>query len=57
MQLLESEAMRGTCNACEIQSKLIDALLSKWFAIHSSKKASKLNEDNKNKVIEAIQKI
>jgi hypothetical protein len=57
VQLRASKAMRGTCNVCEIQSKLIDALLSKWFAIDSSKKPSKLNEDNKNKIIEEIQKI
>jgi hypothetical protein len=57
LQLRAHKAMCGTCNAYEKQSKLIDALISKWFAIDSSKKPSKLDEDKKNKIIEEIKKI
>jgi hypothetical protein len=47
--------MCNTCNAYEAQSKLIDALIGKWFITNSKKKAA-LDEDKK-KIIEEIRKI
>jgi len=57
LQLQAHKAICGTCNAYEKQSKLLDALIGKWFAIDSNKKMSTLDEDKKNKIIEAIKKI
>ncbi|MEZ7498136.1 hypothetical protein QO200_05225 [Flavobacterium sp. Arc3] len=56
MQLKAHKAMCKTCNAYETQSKLIDALLEKWFVSDPNKKKSKLDEEKKNKIIEEINK-
>jgi len=56
MQLQAHKAMCKTCNAYETQSKLIDALLEKWFVSDSNNKKSKLDEEKKNKIIEEINK-
>jgi len=57
LQLQAHKALCRTCNEYEKQSKLLDALIGKWFAIDSNKKMSQLDEDKKNKIIEAIKKI
>lgn len=57
VQLQAHKAMCRTCNAYEKQSKLLDDLIAKWFAIDSNEKTSKLDEDKKNKIIEEIKKI
>tara|TARA_R110002094_G_scaffold39641_1_gene52298 strand:- start:443 stop:646 length:204 start_codon:yes stop_codon:yes gene_type:complete len=57
IQLQAHKAMCQTCNAYEAQSKLIDALIGKWFAADSSKKSATLDEEKKNRIIEEIKKI
>jgi hypothetical protein len=57
MQLQAHKAMCQTCNTYEKQSKLIDALIGKWFAADAKKETSKLDEEKKNKIIEEIKKM
>jgi hypothetical protein len=57
IQLQAHKAMCQTCNAYEAQSKLIDALIGKWFSADSSKKSATLDEEKKNRIIEEIKKI
>jgi hypothetical protein len=39
IQLQAHKAMCNTCNAYEAQSKLIDALIGKWFITNSTQKS------------------
>ena len=57
MHLKTHKALCQTCNTYEKQSKLIDALIGKWFAADANKETSKLDEEKKNKIIEEIKKI
>ncbi|TDE05763.1 hypothetical protein [Flavobacterium sandaracinum] len=57
LQLQAHKALCRTCNEYEKQSKLLDALIGKWFAIDSNKKMATLDEEKKIKIIESINKI
>jgi hypothetical protein len=57
IQLQAHKAMCNTCNAYEAQSKLIDTLIGKWFTTNSNQVKATLDEDKKNKIMEAIRKI
>jgi hypothetical protein len=57
IQLQAHKAMCNTCYAYEAQSKLIDAIIGKWFITNSTQRKAALDEDKKNKIIEEIRKI
>jgi hypothetical protein len=56
IQLQAHKAMCNTCNAYEAQSKLIDAIIGKWFITNSTQRKAALR-GQKNKIIEEIRKI
>jgi hypothetical protein len=47
IQLQAHKAMCNTCNAYEAQSKLIDAIIGKWFITNSTQRKAALDEDKK----------
>jgi hypothetical protein len=48
--------MCNTCNAYEAQSKLIDAIIGKWFITNSTQKKAALDEDKKTKLLKRLER-
>jgi hypothetical protein len=48
--------MCNTCNAYEAQSKLIDALIGKWFITNSTQKKAALDETKKKKILKRLER-
>lgn len=57
IQLQAHKVLCNTCNAYEVQSKLIDALIRKWFATDSNQNKARMDEGKKNKIIDELRKI
>jgi hypothetical protein len=55
LQLQVHKSMCNTCTAYELQSKLIDTVISKWFGTKSNPKM-KFSEERKTKIIDEINK-
>jgi hypothetical protein len=47
--------MCNTCNAYEAQSKLIDAIIGKWFITNSTQRKAALDED-KTKLLKRLER-